>query len=318
MKTRICFRRALPLLTPVFAALLTAAVAVPSAAQKPDSVVARARAAINLLHDSASLTKAGYGAIGFGVGVKDLSPFQGQHWIQMARFLVNPPTDLNNPEFMMYIPIGDSLIPVGVAYTHRVPAGAALPTEIGGTPAEWHSHVFCRNLPGEGNALADGPEDCKVRGGVSARTQIAMVHAWTVPNPDGPFAHDNPALPYIATGLTPPARVMKDDRLLGLALGETYGAKLPIAHRIEYEARRAGKGQSLDGPRNRLRDLTNQLRDAEKSGNAAKSTALRKSEVDEYAKLVVEYRALAPSAEMRARFDAELDMATDGMSHHHM
>ena len=235
-------------------ALLIAATAPNAGAQKPDSVIARATAAISALHDSSALRTAGYGAIGFGAGVKDLSPFQGQHWIQMARFLVNPPVDLTKPTFMMYLPIGDSLIPIGVAYTLRVPARAALPTEIDGVPAEWHSHVFCRGLPGEGNALADGPDDCKARGGVAAAMQIAMVHTWTVPNPDGPFAHDNPVLPYIATGLQLPVHVTRDDRLLGLALGETYGAKLPIAHRIEYEATRAGKGQSLAAPRAKLRD----------------------------------------------------------------
>ena len=32
--------------------------------------------------------------------------------------------------------------------------------------------------------------------------------------------------PYIAAGLKPPAHPTRDDRLFGVALGETYGAKL--------------------------------------------------------------------------------------------
>jgi hypothetical protein len=299
-------------------ALLAANTASLSAQLSPDSLVAHARVAISTLHDSTSLRNQGFGAIGFGGGIKDLSPFQGQHWIQLPRFMVNPPVDIDHPNFMMYLPIGDSLIPIGVAYTHRVPAGAALPTELDGVPAEWHSHVFCRNLPGEGSALADGPDDCKARGGTSAPMQIAMVHTWTVPNPDGPFAHDNPVLPYIATGLKPPTHVTRDDRLVGLALGETYGAMLPIARRIELEAKRSGKAGALDTPRAKLRETESSMKAAEKAGDTKKVAALRKDAIAQYNILADVYRSLAPSAELKARYDAELDMSLDGMGHHHM
>ena len=300
------------------AALLSANTAKLIAQKASDSVVARAKVAIGTFRDSASLVKEGFGVIGFGAGVKDLSPFQGQHWIQLPRFLVNPPIDIAHPNFMMYLPIGDSLIPIGVAYTRRVPAGVALPTDLDGVPAEWHSHVFCRNLPGEGSALADGPDDCKARGGTSAAMQIAMVHTWTVPNPDGPFAHDNPALPYLATGLKLPVHVTRDDRLVGLALGETYGAKLPIAHRIELEAKRSGKAGSLDAPRAKLREIALSLKAAEKAGDDKKVVLLRKNAIDEYNKLADVYRALSSSPEIKSRYDAELDMSLDGMGHHHM
>jgi hypothetical protein len=283
-----------------------------------DSVVAGARQAIGTLRDSAALHAAGYNAIGFGQGVKDLTPFQGQHWIAGARFFANGAVELPKPTFLMYLPVGDSLIPIGVAYTRRIPADAALPADLTGVPAEWHSHVFCRNVPGEGNTLADGLDDCKERSGTPAPNQIAMVHTWTVPNPDGPYAHDNPALPYIATGLKPPATATRDDRLLGVALGETYGAKLVIAHRIELAAAKAGKGQSLAGHRAKLRDLAAQLRAAERAGDEAKMRALRKNLIDTYAALTAEYQALAPSAEMRARVGVELDQATGVVAHHHM
>jgi hypothetical protein len=300
------------------AALLSANTARLTAQKSPDSVVARAKVAISTLHDSTSLAKEGFGAIGFGAGVKDLSPFQGQHWIQLPRFMVNPPVDIAHPNFMMYLPVGDSLIPVGVAYTHRVPAGAALPEDLDGVPAEWHSHVFCRNLPGEGSALADGPDDCKARGGTSAPMQIAMVHTWTVPNPDGPFAHDNPVLPYIATGLKLPTHVTRDDRLVGLALGETYGAKLPIAHRIELEAKRTGKTGSLDAPRAKLKEIASNMKAAEKAGDDKKVASLRRSAIDEYNEIAADYRSMAATPELKSRYDAELDMALDGMGHHHM
>jgi hypothetical protein len=311
-----CFLR--PAGSLLVAALLAANAGRLTAQKSADSVVIRATGAISTLHDSTSLAKEGFRAIGFGGGVKDLSPFQGQHWIQLPRFLVNPPIDIAHPNFMMYLPIGDSLIPIGVAYTRRVPAGAALPTDLDGVPAEWHSHVFCRNLPGEGNALADGPDDCKARGGMSAPMQIAMVHTWTVPNPDGPFAHDNPILPYLATGLRLPTHVTHDDRLVGLALGETYGAKLPIAHRIELEAKRAGTAGALDAPRAKLREIAASLRAAEKAGDEKKVASLRKTAIEEYNRLASIYRTLAASPEIKARYDAELDMSLDGMGHHHM
>src|SRR5690349_21509281 len=170
----------------------------------PDSVVARAREALRTLADSAALHAAGYFPIGFGAGTRDLTPFQGQHWIDLGRFLTNPPVLLSRPNFAIYLPVGDSLIPVGVAYSRRIPADSAQPTEIAGTPAGWHAHAFCRGIPGEGNVLADGPDDCRARGGTPAPNQITMVHAWTVQNPDGAYGHDNPALPFLATRLRPP------------------------------------------------------------------------------------------------------------------
>lgn len=300
------------------ASLITASGAMAPAQQKQDSIAARAKEAISGMRDSTTLHSAGFFAIGFGGGVKDLSPFQGQHWISLARFMANGAVDLGKPNFLMFLPVGDSLIPVGVAYTRRIAVDASLPTDLAGVMTEWHSHVFCRNLPGEGNALADGADDCKARSGVTAPNQIAMVHSWTVVNPDGPYAHDNPALPFIATGLKAPVNATRDDRLFGLALGESYGAKLPIAHRIEFDAKRAGKASSLETQRAKLRALVPQLRDAERVGNAAKVATLRKSAVDAYGAIAAEYRALSPSPEIRTRYDAEFAQALGDAGHHHM
>lgn len=297
---------------------LTAANATPARAQHEAEIVASARGALGTLRDSASLQLNGYFAIGFGAAVRDLTPFQGQHWIALQRFLSNADVDVARPTFLMYLPVGDSLIPIGVAYTKRIAAGAPLPTTLGSDSAGWHSHVFCRNVPGEGRALADGPADCLARGGVSAPNQIAMVHTWTVPNTDGVYAHDNPALPYLATGLRPPPRATRDDRLVGLALGEIYGAKLPVAHRIEIEARMAGSAQALDGPRATLRALTGRLREAERASDERKVRDLRAQLTKTYAALADVYRTLARTPELRARFDVELGRATGTLAHRHM
>jgi hypothetical protein len=299
---------------------LTAAYQAPASAQQgaAAAIVSRATEAITPLRDSLALHKAGYFAIGFGGGVKDLTPFQGQHWIQAAKFLANPPVDISQPNFMMYLPLGDSLVPIGVAYTRRTAADSVLPTDLVGTPAEWHTHIFCRGAQGEGNVLADGVEDCKARMGTPAPNQIAMVHTWTIPNPDGPFAHDNPALPFVATGLKPPTHATRDDRLLGVALGESYGAELVAAHLIDRALTRAGTKTSLEKDRADLRALVSPLRDAERGGDSSKVQAARKRLLDAWTTLAAEYRRVAPTAEMKARFDLELDQATGAMAHHHM
>ena len=149
-----------------------------AAQQTETTIVSTATTAITPLKDSASFHKAGYFAIGFGGGVKDLTPFQGQHWLtrQRASWRIRA-VSMTQPNFFMYLPVGDSLIPIGALLT----AGAyrsirSLPVDLAGVTAEWHSHIFCRNVQGEGTVLADGPDDCKERGGTAAPNQIAMVH----------------------------------------------------------------------------------------------------------------------------------------------
>ena len=286
------------------------------AQQGSDTVVARAQAAMKPLVDSVALSKAGYMPLRFGP-VKDLTPFQGQHWLSIVRIAANQPVDLSQPTFMMFLPVRDSLIPVGVAYTRRIGGNLPVPTDLVGTPTEWHTHVFCRGVPGEGQVLADGIEDCKSRGGTPTQNQLAMVHTWIVPNPDGPYAHDNPSLPFMATGLKPPEHPTRDDRQFGVALGETYGAKLPEAHRIDREATVAGTATLLHTHRSALRDLVPQLVEAERKGDKMKFESLRKKTLSTWSALVSTYHALAPTPEIKARFDIELEAVLAGPEMHH-
>ena len=170
----------------------------------------------------------------------------------------------------------------------------------------WHTHMFCRNVPGEGQVLSDGPEDCADRGGLATRNQIAMIHTWTIPNPDGPYAHDNPALPFIAVGLKPPAKPNHDDRLFGIALGETYGALLPEGHRIDHEARTAGTIEVLSAQRQALKALVPQLVAAEKAGEQAKFDVLRKKTISTYNTLFAAYTGLASTPQIASRLKEEL------------
>ena len=296
---------------------------------KADSIVAIAKAAIGNLRHPDSLRAARWNALGFGGGVRDLSPFQGQHWINGPRFNTPPvavgqpfpAVDLSQPEFLMYLVVADSLIPVGVAYTRRVAAEVAMPDSLAGTQAEWHSHINCARIPGEGNVLADGPEDCARRGGTPAPNKIAMIHTWTVPNPDGPYAHDNPALPYIATGLKAPENATRDDRQFAIALGETYGAKLFASYRIIRDLVRQDTAHAglkkLESLRVPMRELVPQLRAAEAKKDTKKFAALRKQLIDQYGVLANEYRALATTPEIKAQFDHGLATALE-RPHKHM
>lgn len=283
--------------------------------QNADSIVARAKESIRPLTDSVSLKQNGFMPLAFGP-VRDLTPFQGQHWLHPVRIATNAPTQLSQPTFVMYLPVRDSLIPVGVAYSTRIGPNAPVPKSLAGMPAEWHTHVFCRNVPGEGRVLADGVEDCKDRGGTPTPQQIAMVHTWTIPNPDGPNAHDNPSLPFIAVGLKPSAQPTHDDRLFGVALGETYGAKLPEAHRIDREAAITGTAAILQQHRSTLRALVPVLIAAQNAGDHAKFDAFRKKAISAWSSLLSSYHALASTPEISKRLDLELEMVTM-TGHHH-
>ncbi len=287
-----------------------------TSAQQTDSIVNRATAAVKPLTDSVALRSAGYQPLAFGP-VRDLTPFQGQHWLDPKAIVANLPVDLSKPTFVMYLPVRDSLIPVGVAYTRRIGPSTPIPTTLAGVNAEWHSHVFCRGVPGMGTVLSDGIDDCKTRGGTPTPQQLAMVHTWTIPNPDGPYAHDNPSLPYFATGLIPPTKPTRDDRLFGVALGEAYGAKLPIAHRIDRDAQQAGTGALLQEHRLALRSLVPQLLAAQKAHDAVKFMALRKKTISEWNALLSTYHALAATPEIGNRIDVELSEVTDNMQMHH-
>jgi hypothetical protein len=144
-----------------------------------------------------------------------------------------------------------------------------------------------------------------------------MVHTWTIANPDGPNARDNPTLPFLATGLKAPAHPTRDDRLFAIALGESYGAKLPAAHRIDRDAQRAGTAQLLGQHRSALRDLVPQLRDAEKSGDKARFESLRRKTISTWNALFSTYHALAQTPEIGTRLDIELAQLLGEEMHHH-
>lgn len=128
-------------------------------------------------------------------------PGMGEHWIHLG-LMVGGRFDAAHPQVLCYAEIDGRPTLVGLAY--------ALPLEPGETPPDfprgahgaqaWHHH--------SGSVAEESvpfPEHMSGAGG-SAGVRLAMMHAWVwLPNPDGTFAADNWALPFVRAGLAPPA-----------------------------------------------------------------------------------------------------------------
>jgi len=285
----------------------------------PDTVLARTRAVAARYADTAAARADGFGPLRVG-RIADLTPFQGQHWLHRWR-VFNGSEGLGDPSFVMYAPVGGRWRVAGLAYSERVDDGAPVPDDLGGAEAGWHLHQPCAVVPGEGAALADGEEDCRARGGVPRPPAIAMVHAWTVPNPEGPFAHDNVALPYWVTGLEQPTAAdlanrsrARRVRALGLALGESYGAIMPYARLVETITTMPGFADSAAAHREAIAELVPRLRAAR--GRAFE--ALATSAIGEWEALRRLYARAAPSPEIRTQLERQHERALGAAPGHHM
>ena len=245
----------------------------------------------------------------------------GEHWINErnlgVRFL-----DLERPAYLMFYPLDDSgeLTLVGTAYGRVQPAGEPVPEGFAGSDDRWHTHLPCADVPGLDALLADDTRDCLALGGRPGATHIAMVHVWVnKKNPLGPFAHDNPTLPYVAVGLTPPtpedmanqerARWL---RALGLALSETFGAVPRLSSRLELHPDSTFT-QTATPLRDRIRRLLPRLRSAHESGDNAEFDRLGDSAIAEWQHIREAYldAALARSRELRSLFERWFETALD-------
>jgi hypothetical protein len=290
------------------------------------SVVADARRAIAPLTDTIAARTNGFVPL-FEVRITDRTPFQGEHWIHQPRLAADTTLSigLNEPAFVMFGLVNGRTERVGTAYITRLRQGATGPVGLGGdNGAEWHTHQFCRNVPGLGALiLADGAEDCVAQGGTTTPRQLFMVHVWTdVPNPEGMYAHDNPALPYLAVGLKPPGPHDLHDpgrvhttRALALAIAETYDARMPVARGVERGNTDAALADSMRAHRAAIAARIPALKSADASGdrNAYDKTAQRM--IGEWEALVRLYEHMAPTPETLARLKRETEMALTH-SHH--
>jgi hypothetical protein len=291
--------------------------------QSSDTVMARAKRVAARLADTSVARAEGFGPLQVG-RISDLTPFQGQHWLHRW-WVFNGSPDLNSPSFVMFVPIAGGWQPAGLAYSRRLTRGAPVPQDLGGSAAPWHLHQPCAVIPGEGEALADGEEDCLARGGAPIQPEIAMVHAWTVPNPEGPYAHDNVALPFWITGVTQPRaadlstpRRARRTRALGLALGESFGAIMPYARLVETASTNPKLADSLAVHRAAIGALVPRLKAADRSGDRAGWEAVADRMIGEWEALRRLYSGAAPSIEVKAQLDRQLARALGEQPGHHM
>jgi len=154
-----------------------------------------------------------------------------------------------------------------------------------------------------------------------------MLHAWLEPtNPDGEFAPENPALPFVAAGLDPPDSAAFADshrgrflRELGLALGETVGARPRLGTLVEFGGDSARFRRKAEPLRARLLALADTLRAAEGSRDHARYEAVAARSVDCWTELRGIYLDLAPSPVMRTLlvkwFEAVLLPGGHGLTH---
>ncbi len=237
-----------------------------------ERVLAAARNAVAPISDTAAARAAGYRPIE-ELGIPDRNPFQGQHWFSRARSDTLPDVSHDAPSFVMFSPVNGTLRRIAVAYAAQLRLESPTPEGLGSdSSAMWHVHVLCHFSSPSGRPIVDQVPDttlCRSRGGEPRPRKTVMIHVWTdVANPEGVYGHDNPALPFIALGLTPPETSARESRELALALGESYGARLENGYLIEQANQNAALADSLRAHRAAITAVVPELRRADAAHDA--------------------------------------------------
>ena len=186
--------------------------------------------------DAAQASLDGYRAVG-----PDF-PGMGRHWIHGAT-LLNDRLDPDRPLVLCYATVDGRSTLVNVAYGRALMGESAPPVVDGLPPDAWHAHsgtVADEMLnphglhEGRHGNLAD-----------PARGRVVMVHVWTTPNADGPFAQHNWALPFLRAGLVPPAQPTEyASRFVGLGTEAGLAYQLQVI-RILFRGASADEARSV-------------------------------------------------------------------------
>ncbi|MEM7641045.1 MAG: hypothetical protein AAF366_00790 [Pseudomonadota bacterium] len=162
----------------------------------------------------------------------------GQHYYHPARadYVAGQALNPARASNLLYAPIGGRDVLVSVAFNYRLSDRDPLPQGFPGGRDVWHVHDvgrFAAAVTADRPLLrwaADRFLTPQFAGGDGLpRDRLAMVHLWTIPNPDGPFASHNRALAYLQLGLPAAwADGAGKQAALGLALATQDGCAIEI------------------------------------------------------------------------------------------
>lgn len=209
-----------------------ALLAAPAGAQDVGAQIDAARQSVAAYQDFNAARRAGWRPFG------DHAPLMGQHYFDPSNpdYISGEALDPRRPSNLLYAEIGGRQVLVSVAYNYRISDSEPLPSGFAGGSDVWHVHDVARFAQA---VTLDRPllrwaadrfltPEFESADGVR-RERLAMVHLWTIPNPDGPFASHNRLLPYLQLGLPQDwVNGASKEAALGLALATPDGCEMEI------------------------------------------------------------------------------------------
>ncbi len=157
-----------------------------------DSLLGIARRASETFSDRSAAIAAGYRRVGMDF------PSMGEHWVNPA-LVLEERFDVARPAILTYTVVQGRPTLLGVVYAIPLAPGVEPPAAFG-PEATWHEH----NGSVEEESLLPEHHSMSMPSSVSG-TRLAILHAWVrAPNPDGVFAAENWALPFLRVGLDVP------------------------------------------------------------------------------------------------------------------
>ena len=212
-------------------------------------------------------------------------PLQGVHYVNRA-VLSAGTFELSRPSMLLFSPVGDTVALVGAAYGYHVPQAAPDPEGFDGDADAWHEHPMLAR----------------------AGQRLTMVHLWVTDPPDGPFAHDNATLPFLARGMkVPPAEWLAGRELrnlaLALSLADAPGQRLLRTARMGGEPLRAAIAVQRDS----INIVASGLEKAQAADDRARYLSLAAEAVKHSEQLVATIKSAAPTERMREAVSRIID-----------
>jgi hypothetical protein len=286
------------------------------------AALARATAALDRFQDVAEAERAGYRKPGRNDGFQ-----MGEHWYR-PDLLEDPVCRLEPPQFLQYLVIDGRRTLIGTGYVCDAAAGP--PDWF--ADATWHTHgpELCRTrkgavldasywaaaLPNEASD-ATWQEVCERLWAEPEQRAIVMLHTWNwIAAPDGPFVHENRAIPFLRAGLRVPARERLDTEAGRDALDTLRLAQGDLRRRWQGALLAAGAsfwdhwrvGRAFRRAEKKASEQVERMRAAERSGDGVAWAAAARVGAALRPRIEAEVSALleAPERAVAERFVASL------------